>query len=91
VDATRERTQGQGAALAALAELAAAAADPERRPGLRNSPRDEVPGFDALPEGLRATITDMDEAELAAIGKMCESLSDGGFFIRAGDIRLCMF
>ena len=85
------QTATSGAALAALAALAEAAADPERRPRLWRNPGDEVPGFDSLPRGLQETVASMDDAELDAIGRMNASLIDGGFFVSAGPIRLSMF
>jgi hypothetical protein len=76
---------------AVLAEVAEAIADEERLTGFHRDPVSVVPGFDRLPEDLKATLKDMTDDELRAVGRMNTALTRSGFYVRNGEHSLNMF
>jgi hypothetical protein len=76
---------------AVLAEVAEAIADEERLNRFHRDPVSVVPGFDRLPADLKATLKDMTDDELRAVGRMNTALTRSGFYVRNGEHSLNMF
>jgi hypothetical protein len=91
VTQTQTQARQQRSNFAVLADIARMARDAERRPRFREDPFGTVEGFASLPEQVQAMFRDMGDRELAAIGRMCEDLVDGGFAVEMDGMRLCMF
>ena len=76
---------------AVLAEVARVAADRALRPKFREDPIGTVRGFDELPADVQEMFRSMGDEELAALGRMCETLASNGYSVEVRGNRVCMF
>ncbi|HUG46981.1 MAG TPA: hypothetical protein VMP67_01065 [Candidatus Limnocylindria bacterium] len=80
---------GQGKASprahAALARLAEAVSDPERRKSLRSDPAGTVKGYEELPESVRTTMERMSDDELQTLAEAHQAFADAGFYTDLDD------
>ena len=76
---------------AVLAEVARVVGDRALRPKFREDPIGTVEGFDQLPPDVQEMFRSMGDEELAALGRMCETLAASGYAVEVGGNRVCMF
>jgi hypothetical protein len=86
-DATGYRTD----TFAVLARVARAAADKAQRSRFREDPIGVVEGFADLPSDVQAMFRSMGEEELAALGRMCDTLTANGYVVEVAGNRNCIF
>ncbi len=76
---------------AVLAQVAQAVGDRALRPKFREDPIGTVEGFDQLPAEVQDMFRSMGDEELAALGKLCETLAASGYAVEVRGNRVCMF
>ncbi len=76
---------------AVLARVARAAADKALRSRFREDPIGTVEGCAELPQVVQAMFRSLGDEELAALGRMCETLTANGYAIEVAGNRNCIF
>jgi hypothetical protein len=74
-----------------LAEVARVVADRSLRPKFREDPVGTVEGFDRLPSEVQDMFRSMGDEELAALGRMSETMSTNGYSVQVGGSLVAMF
>ncbi|MDP8904643.1 MAG: hypothetical protein M3N29_04900 [Chloroflexota bacterium] len=72
-------------AKAALARVAEALSDPQRRQSFRGDPAGTVRDYGELPESVRGALEGMSEEELNALAKAHRAFADAGFYVDIED------